>query len=247
VVISKGKERAMFRTHLLIAAISFPLLVSGCGDDTAPPTGARTESPRPSARVSTTAVDRFRFQLRRVGAEALFERIDPTGCVVTDVDVLGAEDAVKQGPGKPTTGPFAVAFIFEVDVCAQQVLRDIFGFTDDVVFQANRNKLTQASLQATITAVDNLSGAEVPIEVDVAWSGTGVLVSQSDRFRIKTPSTLMSQWFKGTFRDAAASGSVVVDGENLATDAALLADIFRLRTGNFEIVRTKSEPPDSSS
>jgi hypothetical protein len=235
----------MFRINLLITAIGFPLLVSGCRDDTAPPTNPRTESPRPSARVSTTAVDRFRFQLRRVGAEAFFERIDPTGCVVTDVDILGSEDAVKQGPGKPISGPFALAAIFEFDICTQQVLRDIFGFTSDVTFQANRNKLTEASLQATIPAVDNLSGAEVPVTVDLAWSGTGVLVSQSNRFRLKTPSTLTNQWFKGIFRDAAASGSVVVDGENLATDAVLLADIFRLRTGEFDITRT--EPPDSSS
>jgi len=237
----------MFRIYHLITAVGLPLLCAGCGDDTSPPSAPRTESLRPSARVSTTAVDRFRFQLRRVGAEALFERSDPTGCVVTDVNVLGAEDAVKQGPGKPTTGPFALVVIFEVDFCAQQILRDIFGFTSDVVFQANRTKLTEASLQATITAVDNVSGAEVPVEVDVAWSGTGELISQSDRFRFKTPSTLASQWFKGTFRDAAASGSVVVDGENLATDAVLFADIFRLRTGDFQIVRTRSEPPDSSS
>lgn len=76
------------------------------------------------------------------------------------------------------------------------------------------------------------------VEVDVAWTGTGVLTSQSDRFRLKQPGFLVTQWFKGTFRDAAVSGSVAVGGEKLATDAATLADIFRARFGELDVVKT---------
>jgi hypothetical protein len=237
----------MFRTQLLISAISFPLLCAGCGEDTAPPSGLGTEAPpRPSARASATAFDRFRFQLRQAGAEALFMQIDPSECVETFVSLFGAERALKEGPAKPTTGPLAVVFVSEVDFCTQQILRDIFGVTSDVVLQADP-KLTEASLQATITAVDNVSSAEVQVEVDVAWTGTGELVSRSDRSRIKMSSLLLSTWFKGIFRDAVASGTVVVDGENLATDASIVADIFRARSGVLEMRRTTPEPPDTLS
>jgi len=244
---SKREEPAMFRTQLLISAISFPLLCAGCGEDTAPPSGLETEAPlQPSERASATAFDRLRFQLRRTGVDAVFSQIDPSACVETFVSLFGAERALKEGPGKPATGPLAVVFVSEVDFCTEQILREIFGVTSNVVLQADP-KLTEASLRATITAVDNVSGAEVLVEVDLAWTGTGELVSRSDRSRVKMSSLLQSTWFKGTFRDAVASGTVVVDGENLGTDASIGADIFRARSGLLEMRRTSPEPPDTLS
>jgi hypothetical protein len=230
----------MFRTYHLIAAISLPLVVAGCGDDASPPSEPRAETlPRPATRASATAVNRSRVQVRELAADAFFSSIDPSGCVETGVFVFGAEQAQKVGPGKPATGPLAFVSIFEFDFCTNQLLRDISGFTRDAVFQANRNKLTEARLQATILAFDNLSGTEVLVEVDVAWTGTGDLFSISNRFRLKQPGLLVSQWSKGTFRAAAASGTVEVGGENFATDATSFAQIFRARSGEFVLERTR--------
>lgn len=229
-----------------LAGISLlPLLVSACGDDAAPPSGPRAEQERPSARASATAVGRFSFQVRDGFADALFVQIDASGCVERDVSVFGSQETRKEGPGKPTTtSPLAIVSVFELDFCTEQVLRDLSGVTSDAVFQTD-HKLTEANLQATITAFDNLSGAEVPVGVDVTWTATGELRFETDRSRSKTPGILVSQWLKGAFREAAASGTVVVGGEDLATDATSFAQISRVRSGRLEIVRTRQEPPDT--
>jgi hypothetical protein len=229
----------MFRTHHLLAAIGLPLLVAACGEDTAPPSAPRAEAPLRAAVRAQDSTAHFRFQIRRVGAEASFSSIDPSGCVETDAFVFGAEDTQKAGPGKPTTGPLAVVSLFEFNFCTNEVLRSAFGVSNDAVFDAEGNRLTGARLQATITAFDDLTGGEVQVVVDVAWTGTGELVSRSDRFRLKQPGLLVTQWSKGAFRDAAAAGTVAVGGENLATDAASFADIFRARVGELDVVKTR--------
>lgn len=226
----------MFRTHHLLATIGLALLVCACADDAAPPSGPRADPMLPAAVRAQDSTAHFRFQIRRVGAEASFSRV--ADCVETDASVFGAEDTQKEGPGKPTTGPLAFVSLFEFNFCTNEVLRSVFGVTNDAVFEADANKLTAARLQATITAFDDLTGTEVQVEVDVAWTGTGVLTSRSDRFRLKQPGLLVTQWFKGASRDAAAAGTVAVGGENFATDAGGFADIFRARSGELDVVKT---------
>jgi hypothetical protein len=228
----------MFRTHHLVAAIGLPLLLAGCGEGTAPPSGPGIEpTSGRAARVSATAVDRFRVQIREVGANAFFSSFDPSGCVETFTTVLGAEQTRKEGPGKPTTGPLALVQVFEFNLCTNELLREIFGETGDATFQVGK-KLTEARLQATIPAFDFTNEVEVEVVVDLVWTGLGELTSESNRFRLKGPGVLLSQWFKGTFRPAEVSGTVAVGGENVATDA-LDAAIFRARFGFFDLVRTR--------
>jgi hypothetical protein len=227
----------MFRIYHLVAAIGFPLFLAGCGEDSTPPSGPRAgPSSQRAARVSPTAVDRFRFQVRERAANAVFSSFDPSGCVETFVFVFGAEQAVKEGPGKPSTGPLAVVQLFEFNVCTNE-LRELFGITDDATFQVSK-KLTEAHLQATIPGFDFVNGEEVPVVVDLVWAGAGELGSQSDRFRLKLPGVMVTEWFKGTFRPAQVSGTVTVGGENVATDP-IDAVIFRARFGRFEVVRTR--------
>jgi hypothetical protein len=49
---------------------------------------------------------------------------------------------------------------------------------------------------------------------------------------------MLTQWFKGTFRPAQVSGTVMVGRDDLAADP-LEALIIRARQGAFEIVRTR--------
>jgi hypothetical protein len=227
----------MFRIYHLVAAIGFALFLAGCGEDTVPPSGPRTEpAPGPAARVANTAVNRFRFQVRERAANAAFSSFDPSGCVETFVFVFGAEQAVKEGPGKPSTGPLAVVQLFEFNLCTNE-LRELFGITNDATFEVGK-KLTGARLQTTIPGFDVVNGVEVPVVVDLTWTGAGELASQSDRFRLKLPGVMVSEWFKGTFRPAQVSGTVMVGGENVATNP-VDAVIFRARFGRFEIVRTR--------
>jgi hypothetical protein len=227
----------MSRIYHLVAAIGFPLFLAGCGEDTVPSSGPGTEpAPGPAARVSATAVDHFRFQVRDRAADAVFSSFDPSGCVETFVFVFGAEEAVKEGRGKPSTGPLAFVQLSEFNVCTNEV-RELFGISSDASFEVSR-KLDEAHLQATLPGFDVVNGVEVPLVVDLAWAGAGELGSQSNRFRLKLPGAMLSEWLKGTFRPAQVSGTVMVGDENVATDP-VDATIFRARSGRFEMVRTQ--------
>jgi hypothetical protein len=111
--------------------------------------------------------------------------------VETFVFVFGAEQAVKEGPGKPSTGPLAVVQMFEFNFCTNE-LRELFGVAEDATFQVSK-KLTEARLQATIPGSDVVNGEEVPVVVDLAWAGAGELGSQSDRFRLKLPGVMVTE------------------------------------------------------
>jgi hypothetical protein len=55
----------------------------------------------------------------------------------------------------------------------------------------------------------------------------------------RNQASLFSGWFKGTFREPAASGAVAIEGENLTPGAAGFSEIFRATQGSSELVRTR--------
>ena len=228
----------MFRTHYLAAALSLPLLVAACSDDPSQPGGPRAEPP-PRPATPALATRASRYQIREVAASAGFESFDPSGCVETSVFVLGAAQTTKERPGKPATGPLAFVAVFQSDFCTGELLRDIEGETREATFQADRGRLTTARLRATTAGFDFLAGEEVRVEVDVTWSGTGELAPVSNRFRLQEPGLVVRQWFEGAVREAAASGTVAVGGENLTPNAPDFAQIFRAREGELDVVRTR--------
>jgi hypothetical protein len=228
----------MFRTYYLIVAIGLPLLVAGCSGDASPPSGPQASEPptRPATRASAAAVDNVRFQIREAVADAGFFRVD--GCVETTVNLTGAEQTSKGGPGKPSTGPLASISVFEFDGCTQTELGNLFGETGEVVFEATNN-LTKARLQATIPVTDEFGEPAGQVEVDLTWTGAGEVSSGSVRDRNTQPGLMVSAWFKGTTRPAAASGTVLLGGVNFAPDTAFFANISRSRRGEIDIVRNR--------
>jgi hypothetical protein len=74
--------------------------------------------------------------------------------------------------------------------------------------------------------------------VALPLTGAGELFSQTDRSRIKFPGSMLTQWFKGTFRPAQISGTVTIGKTNLATNL-VDALIIRATQGSFEMVRTR--------
>src|SRR5512144_499258 len=118
---------------LLVAAIGFPLLLAGCGDDAEPPSGPRAEAPASASRVSARAANHLRFQIKDRAANASFSRVDPSGCVETFVFVFGSNETVKEGPGQPGTGPLAVVQLSRFDFC-NNTLGEFFGIAEDAAF-----------------------------------------------------------------------------------------------------------------
>ncbi len=222
---------------LLVSAIGFPLLLAACGDDAVPPSGLGAEDASASAaRVSALAASHLRFQIKDRGANASFSSVDPSGCVETFVFVFGSNETVKEGPGRPATGPLAVVQLSQYDFC-NNTLGEFFGFAEDATFEVSR-KLDQAHLKATVPGFLDETGVEAPAVVDLTWTGAGELFSETDRSRVKFPGSMLTQWFKGTFRPAQVSGSVTVGKQNLAT-APVDALIIRATQGSLEVVRTR--------
>lgn len=221
---------------LLLATIGFPFLLAGCDDDSAPPSGPRAEAAAPASRASAQGASHLRFQIKDRAANASFSSVDPSGCVETFVFVFGSNETVKDGPGKPAAGPLAVVQLSQFDFC-NNTLGEFFGIAEDAAFEVSR-KLDQARLKATVPGFLDETGAEAPAVVDLTWTGAGELFSETDRTRLKFPGSMLTQWFKGTFRPAQVSGSVTVGKQNLAVDP-VDALIIRATQGSFEVVRTR--------
>ena len=226
----------MRRLSLLVAAIGFPLLLAACGDAAVPPSEPQAQATAPALRLAARAASHFRLQIKDRAANASFSRVDPSGCVETFVFVFGSNETVKDGPGKPAAGPLGFVQLSQFDFC-NNTLGEFFGFAEDAAFEVSR-KLDQAHLKATIPGFLDETGAEAPAVVDLTWTGAGELFSETDRSRVKFPGSMLSQWFKGTFRPAQVSGTVTIGKQNLATDP-VDALIIRATQGSLERVQTR--------
>ncbi|HYC33470.1 MAG TPA: hypothetical protein VEB59_14375 [Gemmatimonadales bacterium] len=223
-------------TSLLAAAIGLPLLLAGCGDDAVPPSGPRAETPAPAARVAAKAMSQARYQVKDRAANATFSTLDPSGCVETTVFVFGSLEAVKDGPGKPTRGPLAVVRLTQFDFC-NFTIGEYFGITEDAAFEVGR-QLDRAHLKASVPGFLDETGVEAEAVVDLTWTGAGDTFSETLRDRQRFPGATLTQWFKGVFRPAQVSGTVVIGKTNYA-DAPLDALIIRATQGTVEMVRTR--------
>jgi hypothetical protein len=221
---------------LLVSAIGFPLLLAACGDAAVPASGPTAETTASAVRVSALKASHLRFQIKDRAANASFSSVDPSGCVETFVFVFGSNETVKAGPGRPATGPLVVVQLSQYDFC-NNTLGEYFGFAEDAAFEVSR-KLDQAHLKATVPGFLDETGVEAPAVVDLTWTGAGELFSETARSRVKFPGSMLTQWFKGTFRPAQVSGTVTVGKQNLATDP-VDALIIRATQGSLEVVRTR--------
>ena len=221
---------------LLVAAIGLPLLLAACDDDAMPPTEPEAATKASAVRVSARAGNHFRYQIKDRAANATFLTVDPSGCVETTLFVFGSNETVKEGPGKPSTGPLAFVQLSQIDFC-NGTIGEYFGFADDASFEVS-TKLDQAHLKAAVPGFLDETGVETDALVDLTWTGAGATFSQTERSRVMFPGSTLTQWFKGTFRPAQVSGTVTVGKQNLASEP-VDALIIRATQGSFEVVRTR--------
>ena len=226
--------------RLMLSLLATSLLACDQSPQPTGPAGSGADDPGVSAaraKARPLSTTRERFQLRELGAEAIFERIE--GCILTDVFVAGGEEAAKTGPGKPGAGPFVFVAVGVIDLCTDRLLRDINGIADQATFSADRVKLGEARLQATVPAFDFVSEEEVQVTVDLAWAGFGAPFIQVSNNHIRQGGLRIHERFRGTFRDANATGTVSLDGETVASGTSLFAEVFKVKRGDLEIERTR--------
>ena len=166
--------------------------------------------------MSARAANHLRLQIKdrpRTPASAAWTRRDAWR---RSYSSSALNETLKEGPGKPSTGPLAVVQLSQFDFC-NNTLGEFFGIAEDATFEVSR-KLDQAHLKATVPGFLDETGVEAPAVVDLTWAGAGELFSETVRSRVKFPGSMLTQWFKGTFRPAQVSGTVTVGKQNLATD-----------------------------
>jgi hypothetical protein len=181
--------------------------------------------------------DTIHFSFRGPSADAFFTSIDPSGCIQTDVTVFAVDGRFKQD-GAPQVESSAFVGISRFDVCTGTLLLDAFGSATlaPTEFVVDR-ELTSAALETTVTVTDFVSGTSFPVEMAVSWTGTGATFRQKTHSQIKTPGFMQTSRFDGTFREAAASGTVSDGTTNFTPEPAAFAALRSVKEGAVTIVR----------
>lgn len=88
-----------------------------------------------------------------------------------------------------------------------------------------KGDLGAARLQGTLTGVDQATGEEVPVAVDLVWEGGGMIDSHSDKIR-SIPGGVVS---RGTTRNrgAVATGTVIAGAANFTPEPSLFGQITK--------------------
>ncbi len=223
----------MPNTQYLVTAVSLPLLFLACAGDTSRPLGPGDEfvqsGVRPAGPAAATLASR-RHEIIGFGS-ATFQSIDPSGCVVSNFDIFGSEERLKdEQPGAPSTTGFALVVVSKFNQCTDISLGDIIGDirSDAVVFELTGN-LSTATLQATVPARDD-NGAEVEVRLNVTWTGLGPTFAERNKVRLKTPDLLQIFRSKATIREATTTGTASLDRETFTLEPLAPGQVGRAKS-----------------
>lgn len=184
-----------------------------------------------SAASAKVTVENMRGSL----ANASFSATD--GCIQTDTFVTANGSTDQLLPGRGTTADIAAVNIFRYDSCTDTVLLDAVGQADALPagdLQVSR-QLDSASLHTTIAVTNIDTGEAFDVDVAVDWVGTSDItrddVNSNDKFG---GCHVLNRW-KGSGRDAVASGSVSDGVTNFTSGASQSAEIGFVIDG-FEVI-----------
>jgi hypothetical protein len=191
-----------------------------------------------AASPAQAAGNAFHFSAKGPGAEAFWSTF-PTqgepepGVVYTDTFLYTAAQAVREdGTRFDDKFLFIDQFRYKFDRRGNFIfVSETFGFAsgDDVTLTVDARRLTAASVTANValSTCTEEHGEFVCVDagtatVHAAWTGTGQLVRVSETFRATSKTFTEVSRFRGTFRDATATGGM--DGTDFGTSQ--FADIF---------------------
>ena len=172
-----------------------------------------TSAPRAHAASGTT----FVFRFHGMAAQADFDSLSPDGCIDTFVFVDGSQNTVNE-----QTFSRADVFIGRFDLCTNTQLLAAFGSTGSPTFQIDK-KLLSASLSATISVFDSVSGNTFNVSVSVAWTSTSAIAHEIQTFHFHTKAFTENAHFNADFRDANASGTISDGTTNFTPSPSVFA------------------------
>ena len=170
-----------------------------------------------------TAAEVFRFT--DAFATAGFRTTDPTGCVVTRTLITGGDDFDAEPPGEPTFASGASIRIISTDQCTGETTLGS-GSVSEADFH-----ITGAANTATLTAAIpvRFSGPEgtftEDVFVDLTWTATGEPDRTIRDSHFRFDGFILNAFFHGLSREAVATGTILWDGENLAANGSVSAEI----------------------
>ena len=173
----------------------------------------------------------YTYHYRGNAARATFADYgDP--CITTWVDVSLAESHNQEPPGPPTAGGSIQVFVSQFDRCRYTALLDVFayGVLPQDAFEMHGN-LQSAHLGMTLQGYDSVSGAAVPLVIDLAWSGTGDLTRSHSARRTMYPGYKFRSRANGDLRYADITGSVAAGTFNLTVAPGSGTGILEKSTG----------------
>jgi hypothetical protein len=168
------------------------------------------------------------------GADAYFYSTDPSGCVVTEVNIFSTQHYFQSPPGPGSEGPFVSLLIFQYNVCTGEELLNASGATEDLNLQVDK-KLNWVTLSATVNVWEGVSQSFQDIYVDLNWTATGPSTHVNDNFHFKSPGCHFMARSNGIFRPATAWGSVSNGVTNFTPDVSWGASIYNTKSGNLTI------------
>jgi hypothetical protein len=169
-------------------------------------------------------------------ANAGFETVDGSGCVVTDVFV-SANSGVEQD--LPTTTHVGVASvsIYRYNACTGDEYINAAGYTDRLpagAFSVSK-QLDRARLVTTIPVDDLTSGTAYDVAVDVTWTGTSVITRDHANTNDRYPACHVLNRWKGSGRTADAMGTVSVGTTNFTPTTSQWGEVGTVISG-FEVI-----------
>lgn len=181
--------------------------------------------------ASASAADIYKS--KGTGADAFFSSVDPSGCIVTDVNVFARDESFQNPPGPGTPSSWVYLSVFQYDYCNDMQLFYGEGFTylAESDFVASR-RLDTASLSATVSVYSYTTDSYVDFYVDLSWTGGGGISRQNSHFHYHVPGCNINSRFKGSFRSAEASGSISDGSTNFAPEPSWNATIFSVSSGD---------------
>jgi hypothetical protein len=174
-------------------------------------------------------------QVLRNSASAAFTSLDSTGCVVTELFIVGMEERLQQPPENGDWSASAELFLSRRDTCTgQDVMRASESGDGEIAFTVDG--LASATLRGTVPIFDFLTGSGFTLAVDLSWTGTGDARDTGHSADLPTQTV--------TRRDAIAAGTVLLSGINLTPNpsagGAIERIVLRFRDASRTSVRSSS-------
>ena len=153
---------------------------------------------------------------KRFEVSASFTSTDPSGLIITHVNVFAFEPVSLGKPGEGSSESAVFLLITQIDAQTgtelMRVNAAVFGLAEqDLQISPN---LDSATLNTTITVRDRVSGTSFEVSINLTWTATGSRIITNLNFRDITPGPSCNEIenARRATREAEASGTISFGG-----------------------------------